>query len=313
MIYITAQPRIKFYAWQVEVMINNFIKNKVDPASIHVLVGWNSENETALEINSKPWEKLSEKYKEVKFFQYPDSRSTPVVYVSSIRPHILAKHFEQYPELEKEVFLYHDCDVALTKEIDFSNHLKDDVWYGSDTGSYLNSQYILSKGKDVLDLMCSIVGIDPSIVERNSSGTIGAQYILKKIDSSFWLKVERDSVALFDQVTKLNNQKILSIPDYHPLQIWCADMWAVLWNGWLRGIETRVSESMSFCWPNQPLEKWESSAFFHNSGVLDDQSNMFYKGKYMYALPYGSRDIVNEHTCSYKYYQEIKAVDSCLY
>ena len=32
--YICVQPRILYYAWQVEVMINNFIKHGINPNNI---------------------------------------------------------------------------------------------------------------------------------------------------------------------------------------------------------------------------------------------------------------------------------------
>ena len=39
--YICVQPRILYYVWQVEVMINNFLKNGVNPNNIDILVAWN--------------------------------------------------------------------------------------------------------------------------------------------------------------------------------------------------------------------------------------------------------------------------------
>ena len=36
--YICVQPRILYYAWQVEVMINNFIKHGINPNNIDIVV-----------------------------------------------------------------------------------------------------------------------------------------------------------------------------------------------------------------------------------------------------------------------------------
>lgn len=64
------------------------------------------------------------------------------VYPSSIRPHIIAKHFKTYPFLEKEVLFYHDSDIIFRTLPNWEELINDDIWYCSDTRSYLDSNYI---------------------------------------------------------------------------------------------------------------------------------------------------------------------------
>jgi hypothetical protein len=66
-------------------------------------------------------------------------------------------------------------------------------------------------------------------------------------------------------------------------QSWCADMWAVLWNLWLRNQETKVVPELAFAWSTDPIVKLKSHTILHNAGVTSpmmDSVPMFYKGKY---------------------------------
>jgi hypothetical protein len=311
--YICAQPRLVYYAWQVEVMINNFIKHGINPNNIDILVAWNPNDNTNTPEAIEAWNKLSSHYNTVRFFFYQDTRQQPIHYISSIRPNILKQHFERHPELQHEAIFYHDCDIIFTKPPQFDHLLLDDLWYVSDTNSYINYDYIISKGKDVYDKMCEIVKIPKMIPKLMNNHSGGAQYIMKGLSYEYWSKVERDSEQLFFQITQLNNQKKIADPNYHELQIWCADMWAVLWNGWLKGNETKVVPEMDFCWATDSKNRWEETTIFHNAGVTGP-GKYFYKGDYMNSLPYNIEDIFDEHFCSKLYFNEIKetAQKSCL-
>jgi hypothetical protein len=311
--YICAQPRLLYYAWQVEVMINNFIKHGINPNNIDILVAWNPNDLTSTPENIEVWNKLATHYSSVRFFFYQDTRQQPIHYISSIRPNILKQHFKAHSELESEVIFYHDCDVVFTKSPNWNKFLNDKIWYLSDTNSYINYDYIISKGQDVYDRMCKIIQINPLIPQLMNSNSGGAQYILKNINAEFWENVELDCEDLFYYITRLNEQKIKEDPSHHPLQIWCADMWAVLWNGWLRGNETKVVPEMNFSWATDSKNRWEETTIFHNAGVTES-GNYFYKGEYINDLPYNVEDTFNENFCSKLYFNEIKetAQKSCL-
>lgn len=312
--YICVQPRLVYYAWQVEVMINNFIKHGINPNNIDILVAWNPNDDTSKQENIDYWNKLASHYNSVRFFFYEDTREHPISYISSIRPNILKQHFKAYPELKNEAIFYHDCDIVFTKSPDWSLLLYDNVWYLSNTNSYINYDYIISKGQDVYDKMCEIVGMDPLIPKLMNSNSGGAQYILKNIDHEYWEKVEKDCEALYKQITELNIKKKEADHTHHELQIWCADMWAVLWNGWLRGNETKVIPEMDFCWGTDDINRWDETTIYHNAGVTCGCGGKFYKANYINTLPYNLDLRTKDNNCSHLYYQEIKEVEnkSCL-
>ena len=162
--------------------------------------------------------------------------------------------------------------------------------------------------------MCEIVGVHKAIPKLMNSHSGGAQYILKNIDYKFWEKVEKDSEQLYYQITQLNNQKKSVDPNHHELQIWCADMWALLWNGWLRGNETKVVKEMDFSWATDNEQRFNETNIFHNAGITCSCGGKFYKANYRYAVPYNLDLRIREGTASYKYYQEIQetAKKSCL-
>jgi len=308
--YICAQPRLVYYAWQVEVMINNFIKRGINPNNIDIVVAWNPNDDTSKPETIEMWNKLSSHYNTVRFFFYQDTREQPIRYISSIRPNVLKQHFKAHPELQYEAIFYHDCDIAFTNNPDFSKFLDDDIWYLSDTNSYINYDYIISKGQDVYDKMCEIVKMPKMIPKLMNENSGGAQYILKNIDWKFWDKVELDSEKLYYEITQLNIQKKAADPSHHELQIWCADMWAVLWNGWIKGNETEVVKEMDFCWGTDSINRWEETTIYHNAGVTCTCGGKFYKASYRDSLPYNLSLRTSDDNCSHLYYQEIKEVET---
>jgi hypothetical protein len=207
----------------------------------------------------------------------------------------------------------------FTKEPDFFDKYldDDDNWYLSDTISYIGYEYIKSKGEDVLDKMCQIIGIDKSLVKEKQNESGGAQYILKNVDWLFFHKMEKDCEKLFRQITELNHHKKREDPKYHELQIWCADMWCLLWNGWLRGFNTKIVPEMAFCWATDDLSKWDEKYIYHNAGVTQSTSkDLFYKAdyrneKYPYLI---DTENFKKDRCSYNYLMEIKSIGnkSCL-
>jgi hypothetical protein len=312
--YVCVQPRLSYYAWQVEVMINNFIKHGIDPNNIDILVAWNPNDVTSLPTTIEMWDKLVSHYNNIRFFFYEDTRQQPIHYISSVRPNILKQHWLAHPELEDEAIFYHDCDIVFTKSPNFYYHLLDNIWYLSNTNSYINYDYITSKGQDVYDKMCEIVGIDPLIPKLMNSNSGGAQYILKNIDYTFWDKVEKDSEQLFFQISQLNSLKKQADPEYHELQIWCADMWAVLWNGWLRGNETKVIPELEFTWATDDIKRWDKNLIYHNAGATCGCGGLFFKSLYMEVLPYNMVDNFNKEKACYNYFLEVQETGgkSCL-
>jgi hypothetical protein len=296
--YICAQPATLYYVWQVEVMLNNFRDVGINLNQVDI-VCWKQTEQIPEE-----WNKLANNYA-ARFFFYDDKRES-TFYISSIRPNILKQHFQRFPELAEGAIFYHDCDIVFTKQMIFGPFLYDNKWYGSDTRFYIGYEYIMSKGEDVIDLMCDIVKIDKELVKDNEFNSIGAQYLMKGIDWKFWENVENDCEMLFRKVTDLNIQKRLENPKYHELQIWCADMWAVLWNGWKLGYESIMHKDFDFAWATSSPDNWDTCNIYHNAGVVSPDDGMFYKSMYVNKLPYGEKLELDPKKCSYKYWQEIE-------
>ena len=295
--FICAQPATLYYAWQVEVMINNFKDNGINPNSIDI-VCWKDGDVPEI------WSKLCNNYA-ARFFFYDDTRESKH-YVSSIRPNILKQHFKAHPYLGKDPFLYHDCDIVFTKPIDWYKFMFDENWYGSDTRFYISHDYINSKGEEYVNEMCSIVGIDKQIVKDNELNCIGAQYLIKDIDWTFWETVERDCENLFKDISELNRKKRQENPDFHDLQIWCADMWAVLWGGWKLGRNTICHKDFDFAWATSGIKDWDKYNIYHNAGVVNNSTGLFYKSDYIYKLPYNEDLKINEKFANYKYWNLIQ-------
>ena len=308
--FICAQPATTYYVWQVETMINNFMEMGVNPNFIDI-VCWKQNG-----VIPEEWDKLRNHYNYVRFFFYDDTRETKH-YISSIRPNILKQHFTAYPELQNEAIFYHDSDIIFTKPISewiSKQMIVDDNWYGSDTRWYIAHSYILGKGQEVMDLMCQIMKLPEDLIKENELNAIGAQYLMKNINADYWDRVERDSEQLFKVITELNNSIKVTNPDYHELQIWCADMWAVLWGAWRLGYKTICSPEFNFSWGTSSEEEYHRLNIMHNAGVTNADGGLFYKPKFMYELPYGKPLEITEGTASKKYWEWIQKTGgkSCL-
>jgi hypothetical protein len=111
---------------------------------------------------------------------------------------------------------------------------------------------------------------------------------------------------MFYEVTELIKQKKLKDPSHHELQIWCADMWAVLWNGWLQGVDTICHPDLQFSWATSPIEDYHKFNIMHNAGVTTTSQGHFYKAEYTDKLPYNINLEINKNTASFMYWLEIQ-------
>jgi hypothetical protein len=133
---------------------------------------------------------------------------------------------------------------------------------------------------------------------------------MKNIDYEFWNRVEKDSELLFKQISELNNIKKTQDNSYHELQIWCADMWAVLWGGWRRGAKTNCHANFEFSWGTSTKDDYDRLNIMHNAGVTQSGQGLFYKAQYMNSLPYNDTPLIRENTASSEYWKWIKLAAS---
>ena len=295
--FIIALPDHNYFLWQMLVQINNLKKMGYDGDTIYVIgKTTNQRSKVLLNIIKKSKSKCS-------FYVYNDDR-TDHIYSSSTRPNILKKLFRDRPELEKEAIFYLDPDVIFRKKIRFNDLEKNDMWYLSDTRSYIDSKYIKGKSEELFEKMCAVVGIESKVVEENDLNAGGAQYLMKNVTAEFWEKVEKDSLELYKLM--INTQKEYN-PD-SPIQAWTADMWAVLWNAWLAGHETKIIKRFDFMWATDPIEKWEKLSIYHNAGAVTSDGGLFAKTEYQ-SSPFNQEIKCSDKYCGVKYVEEIKETE----
>lgn len=315
---ICVQPCIPYYAWQLEVMLTNFTELNIHQVyDIHILCAYNMKD-TNWEEKKEPMHKVEEKFRgKASFFFYHDTRVFPITYISGLRPNLLKQHYEKKRDLIADTVFYHDCDIVFTRFPDFfENYIGKKDWYVSDTRSYIGYNYIISKGDDVFSLMTDIVDIPKELVQSKQDQSGGCQYIMNGVDAAFFDKMDIDCERLFKEVTELNRQKKIADPKHHEIQIWCSDMWAILWGAWLRGFDTNIIDELSFAWATDMVDTWDKRYIFHNAGVTAELSKThFYKGDFRDKYPYLHDGIeYDKNKASYKYFEIIKSVgqNSCL-
>jgi hypothetical protein len=296
--YICAQPAIIYYEWHLEVMIHNFRKQGIRDDQMHIVLGLTDMYSPSVR------DRLQQKYPTILFELYEDTRELRS-YLPSIQPHLLKKHFTKHAYLQDSVIFYHDCDVLFTRPVSWEKLLSDDVWYFSDTISYIGSLYIKSKKFNILQEMCDIVGVSPVHVEAEEANSGGGQHIMKNVTSKYWSKVEEDSHKL-SQYFEKKSKEYNAETNYHPIQAWTAGMWSLLWNGWYFGHDIKVVKEMDFCWATDPISRWDEYSIYHNAGVTETTDKMFYKAQYTKTYPVGLRlEDFRDDRCSYNYTKEI--------
>lgn len=306
MTFISAQPDVQYFHWQVEVFIHNAMKNGINPNWIEIIFSYDGQI-------SKEGSDLASRYPFVRFFFYERQKEPDFGYIPLLRPHILEQHFLKYPQLSSETIFYHDSDIIFRELPDFNSMLKDDTWYLSDTISYIGSDYIKSKSDQLLSDMCHIAGISRDLVESNNQNSGGAQYLMKNIDHNFWADVKKVSLDLYKymsgrEIAERKNLASHDVQSYNPIQKWCADMWAVLWCGLKRGNDIRISDELSFSWGSSyGKEQWEKHKIMHNAGVTSDNNGSnFYKAKYINSAPWDDDFSLIDPDCNgYNYVQAI--------
>lgn len=311
MIFLSAQDLITFYLWQTQVCIWRLKELGVRKNSIHVLFA-KREGQKILREDMKILRDIAHM---AKVYIYEDSRINPG-YLSSIRPHVIAKHFKQFQYLSNERIFYHDCDALLTTIPPLISNVIGDGWYVSDTGNYLDSSYIISRiGEESFRKMCKIVDIPPEVVRAQDCNCGGAQYLMAKATEEFWSKVETDSEHIYKFLANEIQQKRSAfssqeMPHDHPgdIQHWCSDMWAVLWNALYFKHSVKVHEDLAFCWPKQHVSMCSKRYIFHNAGIKKAESDeYFFKADYVFHTPYQDAfDFVRPDSCSHYYISAIR-------
>src|SRR5277367_2029780 len=113
MIFLSAATDHPYYHWQAEVFILNFMRMGINPNNIEIVFCY----QNGVSAGARA---LANAYPFVRVFFYENTCADNKGYASVCRPHVLAKHFDAYPNLTKEAVFYHDCDILFTKLPDFA-------------------------------------------------------------------------------------------------------------------------------------------------------------------------------------------------
>jgi hypothetical protein len=206
-------------------------------------------------------------------------------YIPSNKPWGLMKLLEQYPEYGQRVFLL-DSDVIFRRPLDteaLDKGSEDKTWYVSDSGviSYIGYEYLKScLGTEPIEEMAAIVGVSTKVLKERQEQSGGAQYYMKDIDAGFCRKVALDSTKIYDWSIKQ-----LKEDGSYKFQVWTAEMWSWLWNGFMRA-DIQVSQEMSFSWATDPAQFYFSRTMLHMAGVTGSETGCFFKGKYARVAPW---------------------------
>ena len=300
--YICCQPAETYFIWQIEVLINNFKKMGVNPNMIDIVCSYD-------EVIPPEWLKMQQYYNTVRFFFYPDTRDWRG-YQPSIYFHLMKKHLAANPDLQTRPLFLHDSDIIFTRPPQFQEMASDDVWYLSDTNSYINYDYINSKKREgtetQLEDMCAIVGVNPDVVKANNNHSGGAQYLVKNVTPEFFDKVESDAIKLYNYMALKESSWIKRHENDHVIQKWTAGMWSILWNAWYFGHTTIVDERMGFGWVTNAMSDVEKYSILHNAGVVHKTEGLFYKLDYRFKLPYNEQLTLDKSKASWYYWQEVQ-------
>ena len=317
LVFVSAHPDIPYFHWQTKVYTYNFIEKGIRPENIHILF-------LMVDGNKEPSkESLEFKKLGVNVHHYLDNRRDKR-YIPSLVPLAMSRWLKDNPHLG-QIYFHHDSDIIFRELPNFNNLIYGNTCYLSDTLSYLNYDYIKDccnryetaypqlKENHLLDLMTNIVGIPTEMVKLNNFNSGGAQYLMKNIDYKFWEKVYYDSIRLYNGIYEFDMKYKLNAGG---IQIWTAGMWALLWNLWLIGYDTNISDELSFSWATDDLDNFYNHNILHMAGVTDNlKHNTFYKGEYIYVDPIeelrkNSRhfDYISEKSITIKYVEVMKKV-----
>lgn len=289
---ISCQPDDPVFLWQVAVNLHNQRKHGVsDKARVLVFLPFDRLD---WGFNGK-WKFLESKFPEAKFFYYEDNgnfldKILEVQYIPLLRPYMLAKHFEEFPELSNDAIYYHDSDTVFANPPTFLEDLRDDeVNYLSYTGNrdtnynYMCHEHFLSKEENIrkgmkreykkvdpLSKLLSFFNLEKQFFIANKDNVGGAQYLLKDIDSAFWEEVKDACIKIRSFLMEMNlhfmKGKSSLERETNGWQSWCADMWAIQFILWKNKKTILCPPQMDFSWSTDEISNWGKRTIYHDAG-----------------------------------------------
>lgn len=280
------QPAIPRFHWELEISLT-----RLKQLGVNDIVLLFSRHSPQIP------EHLKEKYN-VEVYIYDDGRRDRT-YIPAIKPYLWSRFLAEDSSRENETYFYVDSDVLFREIPDVKSN--PDVWYGSDCGHYLSVDYIYSTnmGKGIFEEMCKIVGVNPDYI-RDQNPVCGAQWVITNPTYEYWNKVYEDSVRLY---------RYLNSRTYSNIQKWTAEMWAQLYNVYYFGKTAEVDKQLDFSWATDNVERYYETNIYHNAGVTENHTDLFFKGKYTHRTPFDDDlSFVNKNKASIKYVEAMRDV-----
>lgn len=285
-LFVTAQPDVPYFHWQVKLYTHNFIEKGINPNNIHVIFSTLGNNK--LSQGAEDLKKIG-----INIHSYKDDRVNKR-YIPSIKPFLIHKWLKESPK-NGECFFLHDADIIFRELPDFEKMLNDDTCYLSDTIGYIGHDYIMdccrryesqhpaSEKGQLLKEMADTIGISVDLIKQNQKNSGGGQYLIKNTGPNLWEKIYLDSFNLYNNML-IYQRKFPINPGQ--IQFWTAEMWAVLWNLWMFDYKTKVVDELGFSWATDNIKKYEKYPILHMAGVTDDlKKTKFYKGDFINVDP----------------------------
>lgn len=292
--FIIPLPDSKYYLWQILVQINNFRKIGYEMDTHFLVCYFDKPSQTLISLSNSINIKS-------KFHLYNDTR-TEKIYSASMKPWLMSQYFKEFPEEKENVYIYLDPDIIFLKPLNIDKYINDDIWYESNTCSYLDSKYIKSKGEQLFYDMCNIVGISSDIVIENDKNAGGAQYITKNNTYEYWDEVSKTSHPLYKHM--VDTAHIYKPENDYSIQAWTSEMWTTNWCLWKRNIKTKCIPELEFHWANHEMKNLRYS-IYHNAGIVNNDGIHFSKTTYQNS-PFNQELNGDVESLSYLYIEEIK-------
>lgn len=205
-------------------------------------------------------------------------------YIPSNKPWGLMKLLRKRPDYGRRVFLL-DSDVIFREPLDFTKldgiDGQDLTWYVSDTRGYIAHHYLQEMLDDEgTDEMAKLVGLTGERLKEEQTNSGGAQYYMKNVTAAFCRQVTEDSIKIYDWALAQKRDN-----GSYKIQVWTAEMWAWLWNGF-RVADVKVSSEMDFAWAPHHISDWHAKKMMHLAGVTGGEPGGFFKGKYSHVNPW---------------------------
>jgi len=315
-LFVSAQPDVPYFIWQIKLYVNNFIDKGIDPNQIHVVLGL-VLGKTEPSKGAKELVNLG-----INTHFFIDNR-VKKHYIPSIKPYLISKWIQSNPDYGN-VFFLHDADIMFRELPKFNRLLNDGVSYLSDTIGYIGYDYIMdcckryeskhpnSENGQLISEMTEIIGIDVETIKENQENSGGGQYLIKNTTCELWDKIYKDSTTLYDKM--LDYQKRFPI-NPGQIQFWTAEMWSLLWNLWMYGFETKITNEFEFCWATDDINKYNTTPILHMAGVTQDlKTTKFFKGDYINIDPIEELrknpnvfDYIDSNSSTIKYIENMKS------